>query len=59
MECISSILYNKELKKENSDHNHNKEIVDKEVRKDVKLGFLEFSCVEEVEDLKEDENIEK
>ena len=59
MEGLTSILYNKELKNKNSNHNNDEQIVDKEFRKDVKLCFLEFSGIEEVEDLKENKNIEK
>ena len=59
MEGLSSILYDKELKNENSNNNNYEEIVDKELGKDVKLCFLEFSGIEEVEDLKENKNIEK
>ena len=59
LEGHSSVLHDEELKNENSYHDKNEEIVDEEVRKDIYFRFLQFPCIEEVENLKEHKYIEE
>lgn len=58
-EGLSAIGDNKELTDEDACDNDDEEIVVEEVSEDVELIFLEFPCVEEVEDLEEHEDVEE
>lgn len=56
---FASNLHNDDLEDEDAAHDEDKEIVIKEVFKDIQLLFLELASVEEVEHLQEDKHIEE
>ena len=59
LEGFSTKLSDEDLKDEDQDHNGNEEIVVSDFRENIEFIFLEFSGVEEVEDLKENENVKE
>ena len=58
-EGFTSEFHNKELAEENTNNDEDKQIVVRDVAEHVNLVFSELPCVEEVENLQENESIEE
>ena len=59
LEGFASILNNEELENKDADDDNDKEIVEEEIREDIEFCLLQFSGVEEVENLEEDKYVEE
>ena len=59
LESFASVLNDKELEHKDSSYDKDEEVVEEEVREDIELCLLQFSGVEEVENLKEDKHVEE
>lgn len=52
-------MNNKELAKEDSDHNYHKKIIVTKVRENIDLIFTKFASIKKVEHLEEHKNIKE